>query len=145
MGEVDFLGLGSKIDNNNDSNSNSNHGNFWKVPSKSLSPKQRRRHSVEHPCYVPRLRHVLNSEFWLSQYRWYIYYFQPRRMKYVYFILLVQQFYKFRGNQNILLPLPETFTFYKDNLAQTISSNHKRKRSQTLTTKKKDGEEMKEE
>merc|ERR1712048_1122809 len=86
---------------------------------------------------------VLNNDFWLSQYRWYIYYFQPRRMKYIYFILLIQQFYKFRGNQNILVPLPETFTFYKDNLAQTMSSNHKRKRSQSQTVKY--NEEMKEE
>jgi len=124
--EVDFLGLGSKIDNNNDSNSNSNsnHGNFWKVPSKSLSPKQRRRHSVEHPCYVPRLRHVLNSEFWLSQYRWYIYYFQPRRMKYVYFILLIQQFYKFRMKKQTQIQLPPTFTFYFAGNQSIINKKH---------------------
>merc|ERR1711971_103527 len=113
---------------------------FWKNVSSSLSPLKRRQYSTEHPCYVPRPRAVLNDEFWLSQYRWYIYYFQPRRMKYIYFVLLIQQFYKFRGNQNICVALPETFTFYKDSLSQTL--NHKRKRSHSRASKGDD--EMKE-
>eukprot|EP01083_Nonionella_stella_P017009 47507_1 len=72
-----------------------------------LSPKKR----VQKPCYVPRLRVVLNDEFWMTQYRWYIYYFQPRRIKYIYFILLIQEFYKFRRFEG-KLSLPQTFSFY---------------------------------
>ena len=96
------------------SNWNSPSGRFWKVglDSVSLSPLKRRRHSVDHPVYVPRLREVLDDEFWLSQYRWYIYYFQPRRMKYVYFILLIQQFYGFRRPKVEAMPLPAAFSVH---------------------------------
>ncbi len=83
-----------------------------KVGVDSLSPLKRRRHSVDHPVYVPRLRAVLDDEFWLSQYRWYIYYFQPRRIKYVYFILLIQQFYAFRRHKVEAMPLPPAFAVH---------------------------------
>ena len=46
-------------------------------------------------------------------------------MKYIYFILLIQQFYKFRGNQNILVSLPATFTFY---FAKSAQTNHRKRR-----------------
>jgi len=64
------------------------------------------------PCFVPALRRVMDDEFWLSRYRWYIYYFQPRRIKYIYFVLLIQRFYRFRADGEQRVPLPETFDFY---------------------------------
>lgn len=68
---------------------------------------------MEHPVFVPRLRVILNEDFWLSQYRWYIYYFQPRRIKYVFFLLLVAQFYLFRaGDEALEVPLPAAFSLH---------------------------------
>ena len=117
-----------KINSNNNSDINNENNirnnmspikNFWKKERRMLlSPQHRTRFSVEHPRYVPRLREILNNQFWLQEYRIYMRYFdRRRRMKYLYFIFIMQEFFKFRLNNDIdiginikTIGLPNIFT-----------------------------------
>merc|ERR550525_1241976 len=53
---IEYRSKRRSLRRSDDDNIGGPRGRFWKVSADSLSPFKRRRHSVEHPVFVPRLR-----------------------------------------------------------------------------------------
>ncbi|ETO08853.1 hypothetical protein RFI_28536 [Reticulomyxa filosa] len=95
------------------------------------NPRKRRRYKADHPCFVPNLRDIMTGEYWSHHFQKYIEDHQPSRLKYLYFLLLIDDFYQYRLEphpQKLAIPNPHNIAFklfqqVKQKQSQPFSEN----------------------